>query len=164
MPRPKKPPLTFAQRMQKLAAAQIKNNQPIPSASEPPQAAPDALKDLNVRIKHILQLTEKAKKKPGRMIFFVMYDIEDNKVRRLVSQYLERKGCTRIQRSIFLAETSVETYNAIKNDLTEVQSAYDNHDSIIVLPISTDHLRMMKVIGQHIAVDVITHSRNTLFF
>jgi len=164
MPRKKKPPLTFAQRMQKLAAAQIKNNRPIQAAPEPAPDSPDALEDLSLRIKRILQLTEKAKKNPGRMIFFVMYDIEDNKVRRLVSQYLERQGCTRIQRSIFLAETSAETYNAIKNDLTDVQAAYDNHDSIIVLPVSTDYLRMMKIIGQQIAVDVITHSRNTLFF
>jgi len=164
MPRKKKPPLTFAQRMQKIAAAQMKGNRPIREAPEPSSASPDALENLSLRIKRILQLTEKAKKNPGRMIFFVMYDIEDNKVRRLVSQYLERQGCTRIQRSIFLAETSAETYNAIKNDLTDVQAAYDNHDSIIVLPISTDYLRMMKIIGQQLAVDVITHSRNTLFF
>lgn len=164
MPRKKKPPLTFAQRMQKLAAAQMKDNRPIQAAPEPVPDSPDALEDLSLRIKRILQLTEKAKKNPGRMIFFVMYDIEDNKVRRLVSQYLERQGGTRIQRSIFLAETSAETYNAIKNDLADVQAAYDNHDSIIVLPVSTDYLRMMKIIGQQIAVDVITHSRNTLFF
>lgn len=164
MPRKKKPPLTFAERMHKLAAAQIKGNQPLPSVAEPSPSYCDNLEDLSVRVRRILQLTEKAKKNPGRMIFFVMYDIEDNKVRRLVSEYLERKGCTRIQRSIFLAETSAETYNAIRNDLTDVQAAYDNHDSIIVLPVSTDYLRMMKIIGQQIAVDVITHSRNTLFF
>ena len=34
----------------------------------------------------------------------------------------------------------------------------------MVLPISTDYLRMMKIVGHHIEVDVITHTRNTLFF
>ena len=98
------------------------------------------------------------------MTFFVMYDIESNKVRRLVGKYLLGKGCTRIQRSIFLADTPVETYNSIREDLAQVQAAYENADSIIVLPVSTDYLRLMKIIGKNIEVDVITHSKNTLFF
>ena len=44
------------------------------------------------------------------------------------------------------------------------QEAYENNDSIIVLPVSTDYVRMMKIIGQKIEVDIITHSKNTLFF
>ncbi len=98
------------------------------------------------------------------MLFFVMYDIESNKVRHLIAKYLERHGCTRIQRSIFLADLDKAIYDQIKADLTEVQSLYDNHDSIIVCPISTDQLRAMKIIGLDIAVNVITRSRNTLFF
>ena len=98
------------------------------------------------------------------MLFFVMYDIESNNVRTLIHKYLKRKGCTPIQRSIFLANTSMDVYEEIKADLVAVQEAYENNDSIIVLPVSTDYLRMMKIIGQKIEVDVITHSRNTLFF
>ena len=98
------------------------------------------------------------------MLFFVMYDIESNKVRTLIHKYLKRKGCTPIQRSIFLANTSMDVYEEIKADLVAVQEAYENNDSIIVLPLSTDYLRMMKIIGQKIEIDVITHSRNTLFF
>ena len=98
------------------------------------------------------------------MLFFVMYDIESDKVRTLVHKYLKRMGCTPVQRSIFLADTAVDVYERIKNDLVEVQTAYDNNDSIMVLPVSTDYLRMMKIIGKRIEVDVITHSRNTLFF
>ena len=98
------------------------------------------------------------------MLFFVMYDIESNKVRYLIAKYLERYGCTRIQHSIFLADLDKAIYDQIKADLTEVQSLYDNHDSIIVCPISTDQLRAMKIIGLDIAADVITRSRNTLFF
>ena len=98
------------------------------------------------------------------MLFFVMYDIESNKVRRYVVKYLERKGCTRIQKSIFLADLSMDKYQDIRNDLAEVQAAYDNNDSILVVPITTDYLRSMKIIGQNIDVDIITHTRNTLFF
>lgn len=137
---------------------------PKPQEQEKAQKPVDTLPTLESRIQQILQLAERIKHTPNRMLFFVMYDIESNKVRRLVSDYLERQGCHRIQRSIFLAEASLDTYQQIKHDLTEVQAAYENADSIIVLPVTTDYLRQMKVIGKHIAVDVITHTRNTLFF
>ena len=81
-----------------------------------------------------------------------------------VVKYLERMGCHRIQKSIFLADISVEKYEAIKRDLAEVQSLYENHDSIIVCPVSSDLIRSMKVIGKVINLDVITHTKNTLFF
>lgn len=54
------------------------------------------------------------------MLFFVMYDIESNKVRYQVSKYLIKKGCFRIQRSVFLAELSHEDYSQIRSDLAEV--------------------------------------------
>lgn len=98
------------------------------------------------------------------MIFFVMYDIESNKVRRHVVKYLERQGCSRVQKSIFLADLPTSAFEQIKNDLAEVQACYDNQDSILVVPITTDYLKAMKVIGQEINIDVITKSKNTLFF
>lgn len=98
------------------------------------------------------------------MLFFVMYDIENNKVRRYVVKYLEYKGCTRVQKSIFLADLSIEQYQDIRNDLAEIQAVYENKDSILVVPISTDYLKAMKVIGQNVDIDIIMHTRNTLFF
>ncbi len=98
------------------------------------------------------------------MMFFIMYDIESNKVRYNIVKYLERMGCYRIQKSIFLANLSMEKYENIRKSLVEVQSLYNNHDSIIVCPVSSDLLRNMKIIGQSINLDVITQSKNTLFF
>ncbi len=93
-----------------------------------------------------------------------MYDIGSNKVRALVAKYLLRKGCTRIQRSIFLADLSTADYETIRNDLTQVQAAYENKDSILIVPISTDYLRSMRIIGQKIELDIILHNKNTIFF
>lgn len=124
----------------------------------------DELPSLEERTKKILGLVNQPKKRVGRMLFFVMYDIESNKVRRYVVKYLERQGCTRIQKSIFLADLEIAKFNQIKSDLTEVQAAYENCDSILVVPITTEYLRAMKIIGQNISIDVITHSCNTLFF
>ena len=76
---------------------------------------------------------------------------------------ITKKG-ERIQKSIFLANLSMEKYENIRKSLVEVQSLYDNHDSIIVCPVSSDLLRNMKIIGQSINLDVITQCKNTLFF
>ncbi|WP_249170570.1 hypothetical protein [Porphyromonas levii] len=48
--------------------------------------------------------------------------------------------------------------------LAEVQACYDNEDSILIVPISTDYLQAMKVIGAAIDVDLILKRKNTLFF
>lgn len=159
MTRKKKPPLTFVQKMNKIIAAGINNTEPIAS-----DTGNEHLEAIEIRVQKILGLTNKTKKLPGRMLFFVMYDIESNKVRSQVVKYLERCGCSRIQKSIFLAETGIDTFRRIQDELAEVQAAYNNEDSIIVLPVTTDYLRMMKIIGKNLSIDVITHSKNTLFF
>ncbi len=123
----------------------------------------DRLTDIESRVRCILNIAAQSHKSTD-MLFFVMYDIESNKVRRYVVKYLERKGCTRVQKSIFLANLSMEKYQDIRNDLAEVQAAYANDDSILIVPITTDYLRSMKVIGQNIDLDIITHTQSTLFF
>ena len=159
MPRAKKPPLSVVDQMKKLIASGINDSPKIVVKDDS-----EALTPLEERVQDILGLSDNARKRKDRMLFFVMYDIESDKVRRLVVKYLIREGCTRIQKSIFLADRPVATYNKIKSDLAEVQAVYDNEDSIIVLPVTTDYLRMMKVIGKNIDVDIITHNKNTLFF
>lgn len=148
--------------LQKIAAAGLEGS-PAPN-SELNGDETDKLLPLEERARNILGLVNNNKKRIGRMLFFVMYDIESNKVRRYVVKYLERQGCTRIQKSIFLADLEMSKFNEIKNDLAEVQAVYENNDSILVVPITTEYLRSMKIIGQNIDIDIITHSRNTLFF
>ncbi len=134
-----------------------------PSPNQP-QGSLDSLPSLEERAAHVLGIVNHPKRTVGNMLFFVMYDIESNKVRYNVVKYLLRQGCMRIQKSIFLADLPAARYNAIRNDLAEVQAAYDNQDSIVICPISTDLLQNMKIIGQNINIDVITKSKNTLFF
>lgn len=135
----------------------------IPLESRGPYGGLDEIPSLNERVKKILNIVNKPRK-VSEMIFFVMYDIEDNRVRRLVVKYLEQKGCHRVQKSIFLADLPSATYNQMKCDLADVQASYDNEDSILLVPISTDYLSSMKVIGKNIDTDIILKTRNTLFF
>ena len=82
----------------------------------------DGIPSLQKRIDTILGIIHQTDKQVGKMLFFIMYDIESNKVRYNVVKYLERMGCFRIQKSIFLADLGVQKYETIKRDLAEVQS------------------------------------------
>jgi hypothetical protein len=41
---------------------------------------------------------------------------------------------------------------------------YENFDSILLLPVTADHVRRMKIIGKTIDVDLILGNKNLLFF
>lgn len=93
-----------------------------------------------------------------------MYDITSNKVRTLIVKFLLKKGCTRVQKSIFMADMPSDEVQDIAQKLTEIQKMYDNNDSILIVPLSEDYARAMKIIGQDVDIDLILHSKNTLFF
>lgn len=160
MPRKKKEPPGFVEIMRKLTRAGITGSA-VPNRNI---THLDEITTLEERVEKILGIIKQDKRPAGNMIFFVMYDIEDDKVRRQVFKYLLKLGCYRVQRSVFLADLPNSKYDQVRKDLTEVQAAYDNNDSILVVPISTDYLTAMKIIGQTIDIDVITKTRNTLFF
>lgn len=98
------------------------------------------------------------------MICFIMYDITSNKVRTLIAKFLQGKGCTRVQKSIFMADMPSDALQDIAMKLTEIQKMYDNNDSILIVPLSEDYARAMKIIGQVVDIDLILHFKNTLFF
>lgn len=157
--RKKKKELTFYEKLQKIKRAGLENSPDIGG-----QNASDELEPLTDRIQRILGIVKNFENKPDKMIYFVMYDIANNKVRTQVVKYLIKKGCSRVQKSIFLANTKREVFDEIRKDLREVQACYENNDSIFVVPISTDEIKAMSVIGQQIDFDLILQNRNTLFF
>ena len=156
----KKKELTLQEALAKLRDSGLSGSKVISEGSEEWKT----LGSVEERINYVLGLVKRESRKATDMLFFVMYDIESNKVRRQVSKYLERMGCHRVQRSIYLADLPMDKYDKIRTDLTEVQSFYENNDSILVVPVSTDMLRSMRIIGPSIDVDIIMRTKNTLFF
>lgn len=124
----------------------------------------ETVDELQERIRAIMGIFKHANQKQGQMIYFVMYDIENNKVRTYISKYLLKKGCIRVQKSIFLADSSRPEFNEIHQTLKEVQEVYDNFDSIMLVPVATDQVRAMKIIGKSIDLDLFLGNKNTLFF
>ncbi len=153
-----KPPQTLLERMQRISAAAIGER-----TIEETEGLQE-LESLGKRIEKIFGIVENPSRKATDMLFFVMYDIESTKVRTQVAKYLIRQGCHRIQKSIFLANISIEKFNDIRSDLAQIQAFYDNDDSILLVPISTDYLQSMKIIGKSVDIDVIIKKKNTLFF
>ena len=98
------------------------------------------------------------------MLFFVMYDIDNAKIRRYIVNYLLRKGCHRVQKSIFLANLPIEEYRQIRDDLLKARACYNGDDSIFVVPVSAENLKSMSVMGKPLKLDVIMKSKSTLFF
>jgi len=161
MPRkPKKPPLTFYEKLQKIHHAGLNPSKAI--NRQDPHI--ENLETLEKRIETIFNFCSSNLSKPAGMIYFVMYDIENNKVRTQIAKYLIKKGCMRIQKSVFLASTDRTVFNEIHTTIKEVQEFYNNYDSVFFVPVSTDQLRSMKIVGQSINYEVVTGNKNTLFF
>lgn len=158
--RKKKEPLPYIEVLRRLSHAGVSGSPTI----NRPTGKTDDMPSLQERVNFLLGIVNRPHQNSTEMLFFIMYDIESNKVRREIAKYLIDKGCFRIQKSIFLADLDRSVFEQIKQDLAEVQALYYNHDSIILCPVATDELRAMKVIGQKVDVDIITRSRNTLFF
>jgi CRISPR-associated endonuclease Cas2 len=157
MSRPPKKIFTLAERLQKLKKAGL-----TAPPAQPAEPAPDDA--LQERIRKMLHLLQTTPVKATRMTFLILYDIEDNKVRNEVAKYLKKKGCIRIQKSVFLAHTEPKLFEQIHTDLHEVQQFYENNDSIILVPFNTTDVRSMKIIGKDIQVNTIINKPNTLFF
>ena len=125
----------------------------------------DEIDNISNRIKKILGIFEQSNSfKTNRMLYFIMYDIEDNKVRTHIAKFLERKGCIRVQKSIFIADTERPKYNEMHKTLREVQEFYENDDSIFFVPVSSDEIRAMRIIGQSIDFSFFLSNPSTIFF
>jgi len=124
----------------------------------------DNVESINERIERIVGIFKHYENKPNNMIYFIMYDIENNKVRGHISKYLISKGCIRVQKSIFIADSDRKKYDELNQTLKEVQALYENNDSIFFVPVSVDEIRAMKIIGKNIDFSMILDTPNTLFF
>ncbi len=157
MARPKPVNLSLAERIARLKRSGI--------SEPPPEVDPeDILEPLPARIRSILGIVHHQSRQATDMNYLVMYDITDNKVRKLVAQYLKSQGCIRIQKSVFMANTTHVRFNAIHETLKEVNEQYENEDSIMLVPVNVADVRSMKLIGKNVSVDILTDPPSTVFF
>lgn len=157
----KKKELTFVEKMRLLKKAGLEHAKEIDSDHIEDI---DQISSLEERLQKILGIFNNHRKLSTHMLYFVMYDIENDKIRTRIAKYLEDKGCVRVQKSIFFARTERAVFNEIHKTLKEIQDMYENDDSLFFVPVSTDQMRSMKIVGRNVDFDLIMDNRNTLFF
>jgi len=168
MPRPPKVTYNLKEKLAKIRSAgltlpeqQKEKRPPDPNRAD---QEPEALLNLNDRIRSILHLVRDPAKNKYDMLYLVMYDIEDDQVRTHIAKYLLSKGCIRIQKSVYLARTHQRVFQEISDTLHEVQQAYDNQDSILLVPVQASTVSSMKIIGKDIQIQTLIDPPNTLFY
>lgn len=160
MRKPKKvTPPTPAIRLKKIAAAGLKTEKMAGLADRSGIQLPE----LSSRVLFIESLFASSFQ-PGNnhMLFFVMYDIEDHRIRRHIAKYLQRNGCERLQKSVFLGSSPQHIYREIAQTLSEINSMYQNKDSIMLLPVSRESMMHLKVIGKDLHYKLIVQPPNVL--
>lgn len=98
------------------------------------------------------------------MLFFVMYDISNDKVRNQLAKYLLGKGCYRVQKSVFLSDASTDTYSLICRELEQIQQFCEDIVQILIVPINRKSISELKVYGQSLDLGLIMKTQSTLFF
>jgi CRISPR-associated endonuclease Cas2 len=109
-------------------------------------------------------MNKQSRIKSNIMLYLIMYDIENNKIRTHIAKYLTKKGCLRIQKSVYLAKSSVSVMKDITRTLKEINEVYQNFDSIFVLPVPEEKFNNITVIGQNVEFELVTKPKNVLFF
>lgn len=162
MARPRKKTYNLKEKLAKIRSAGLESSPVEPE--EPAAATGEELVSLSERIRQILRLVRDPSKNKYDMLYLVMYDIEDDRVRTHIAKYLLSKGCIRIQKSVYLARTHQQVFQEISDTLKEVQEAYDNYDSILLVPVQTVSVGSMKIIGKDIQIQSLIDPPNTLFY
>ncbi len=162
MARPKKKEYQLKEKLEKIREAGLP--MPSPEPSPTPPSTKEGVGSLQERIRKILQLVRDPNKNQYDMIYLVMYDIEDDRVRTHIAKYLLSKGCIRIQKSVYMARTHQQVFQEINDTLKEVQQAYDNDDSILLVPVQSTTISSMKILGKDIQIQSLVDPPNTLFY
>ena len=103
-------------------------------------------------------------KNSNEMYCMILYDVENNKIRRILSKFLEKKGCIRIQKSVFFAKVQRKLFLEIKEIVADLQSCYENNDTIILLPVGEDMLNNIHCIGKNFDFELLTQNKHTIIF
>lgn len=129
-----------------------------------PLSPDEVLLPLPDRIQKILGIVKRQPVKSTTMNYLILYDIENNKVRKMIADFLLKNGCVRIQKSVFMANNEHEKFKNIHDTLKDINSYYENQDSIILVPVNVSDVRSMKLIGKNVDINLLTNPPNTLFF
>lgn len=85
------------------------------------------------------------------MHYVICYDLEDDRLRGKTAKALQRHGCTRVQRSVFVAPNMDKKELArLLADLQRLLAGrHAPGDSLLVLPLRDEHVAEIRAIGEN---------------
>ena len=95
------------------------------------------------------------------MIAWVMYDIEDDKVRSKVAKLCKQTGLYRVQFSVFLGSIDANQKDTLELQIRE--QIYEEKDSVYIFPMSKNELQATVLLGKAFDKKMITDEVKALF-
>lgn len=89
------------------------------------------------------------------MLYWVMYDISDNKTRNSAVKACKNKGLYRVQKSIFLGQLNKNQKDELKIIMERLVDEVT--DSIYIFPTSTEYLYDTDIIGNGFDKELISN-------
>lgn len=155
---------TAADRLMRLHRAGLKKALPLRPLIPKSESETIAQEKRENRLQAFISLMKEQQTfKAGHSMAFVVYDIEDNRVRRYIAKFLESKGYIRVQKSVFFGHLKTPVHQQVVDQLKRVNAAYENGDSIMMVPISRDLFNQLNIIGKNIGFEMGLGFKNTLF-
>lgn len=96
------------------------------------------------------------------MITWVMYDIENDKVRTKIARYCKQSGLYRVQYSVFLGRINENEKDALQLQIEELID--EERDSVYIFPMSQTGLQQTVLMGQAFDKKFVTDEVKALFF
>jgi len=95
------------------------------------------------------------------MIAWVMYDIEDDKVRTKVAKLCKQTGLYRVQFSVFLGSIDANQKDTLELQITAQIDV--EKDSVYIFPMSKNELQATVLLGKAFDKKMITDEVKALF-
>ena len=97
------------------------------------------------------------------MIYLVLYDISNDRIRTKVAKSLIAEGFERIQLSVFLGTVNPKENIKLWNELQKWLSA-EPHSKLLLLPLTKNNFRKMLILGDFFPdIDYLTGNKHSLF-
>lgn len=95
------------------------------------------------------------------MILWVLYDIEDDKVRTKIAKFCKQAGLYRVQFSVFLGTLDENGKDTLELQIRELMD--ETRDSVYMFPMSKNELRTTVLLGKAFDKKLITDEVKALF-
>jgi CRISPR-associated protein Cas2 len=95
------------------------------------------------------------------MIVWVLYDIEDDKVRSKVAKQCKQAGLYRVQYSVFLGSLEDNQKDTLELQIEELIDV--DKDSVYIFPMSKNELKATALLGKAFDKKMVTDEVKALF-